>query len=110
MLQKTRGIILRNIKFKETSYITSIYTEKYGLLSFIINGVRSGKGAIKPSQIMPLTIADFVIYFKENANNYNNETITLQLRRILPNSSEEPVYKEVNVEFKLSHYHEFDEF
>lgn len=51
-----------------------------------------------------------IFYFKENANHHNNETVTLVLKRILPNSSEEPVYKEVDTELKLSHFNEFDEF
>ena len=51
-----------------------------------------------------------VFYFKENANHHNNETVTLVLKRVLSNSSEEPVYKEVDTELKLSHFNEFDEF
>lgn len=51
-----------------------------------------------------------VFYFKENANSYNNEIVTFVLKRILQNSSEEPIYKEVETELKLSHFNAFDEF
>jgi DNA repair protein RecO (recombination protein O) len=68
MLQKTRGIVLKSTPFKETSRITRIFTEDYGVLPFIIHGVRNGKGAIKPAQLMPLNLVDLDIYFKETAN------------------------------------------
>jgi uncharacterized protein (TIGR02687 family) len=51
-----------------------------------------------------------VFYFKENANHHNNETIKLMLKRVLENSSEEPLYKEIETELKLSHFNTFDEF
>ena len=68
MLKKSRGIVLRNTKYGESSVISRIYTDELGVQSFIINSVRKGKGAIKPSHLMPLNILDMVFYFKNNAN------------------------------------------
>ncbi len=43
ILSETEGIIFRSIKYSETSIIVDVYTENYGLKSFIVNGVRSAK-------------------------------------------------------------------
>lgn len=67
MLKKSKGIVLRNTKYGESSLISRIYTDELGVQTFIINGVRKGKSAIKPSHLMPLNLLDMVYYFKNNA-------------------------------------------
>lgn len=65
-LVKTKGIVLQSIKFKETSLIVKIYTQDYGIQSFIINGVRSKKPKFASAFFQPLTLLDIVFYYKEN--------------------------------------------
>lgn len=62
MLHKTRGIVINFIKYKESSIITKIYTEKFGLQTYIENGVRSSKGKNKIALFQPLTLLDLVVY------------------------------------------------
>ncbi|WP_266368540.1 DNA repair protein RecO [Tellurirhabdus rosea] len=65
MLQKTRGIVLSYIRYRETSIIVRVYTEEYGLQSYIVNSVRSSKS--KGSRIalyQPLTMLEMVVYYK----------------------------------------------
>jgi DNA repair protein RecO (recombination protein O) len=52
---KTKGIVLHTVKYSETSVIVKIYTEKLGLVSYIVNGVRSAKSTAKASMMRPLT-------------------------------------------------------
>jgi len=66
MIKKTRGIVLRNTNYRDNSVISHIYTEEFGIQSFILNGVRNQKGNIRPSHIMPLNLLDLVVYKKEN--------------------------------------------
>ncbi len=66
VLHKTKGIVLKTIKFKETSVITKIYTEKFGLQSYIINSVRSPKARHKASYLQPLSLLDLVVYYREH--------------------------------------------
>jgi DNA repair protein RecO (recombination protein O) len=54
---KTKGIVLHTVKYSETSVIVKIYTEKLGLVSYIVNGVRSAKSTAKASMMRPLTLA-----------------------------------------------------
>ena len=40
-IHKTRGIVLRSVKYGETSLVVTIFTEIFGLQSYIVNGVRA---------------------------------------------------------------------
>ena len=65
MLHKTRGIALSYIRYKESSIIARIYTETFGIQTYIVNGVRSSKS--KTNRIaffQPLTLLDLVVYHK----------------------------------------------
>ena len=67
MTYKTKGIVLNFIKFKESSIICKIFTESFGLQSYIVNGVRSSNKT-KMRLFQPLTILDLVVYNKNSAN------------------------------------------
>ena len=66
MLFKTRGIILKYTKYKESSLIVNIYTEEFGLGSYIINSVRSKKSKTGMGLFQPLNLVELVVYNKEN--------------------------------------------
>jgi DNA repair protein RecO (recombination protein O) len=70
MIHKTKGIVLRTVKYGETSVIVTILTELFGLQSYLVNGVRtvSGKGATKAGMFQPAAILDLVIYYQETKN------------------------------------------
>lgn len=68
MLHKTRGIVFRFTKYGESSIIANIFTELFGLGSYIVNGVRSKSGQGKIALYQPLTLVDLVVYHRENAN------------------------------------------
>jgi len=62
MLYKTRGISLTYIKYRETSIIARIFTESFGIQSYIVNGVRSRNTRTKMALFQPLTLLDLVVY------------------------------------------------
>lgn len=65
MLHKTRGIALGYIRYKETSIIAKVYTEAFGIQSYIVNGVRSTKSKTnRIALFQPLTLLDMVVYHK----------------------------------------------
>ena len=68
MLEKTEGIVLKTVRYSESGLIVSIFTKKYGLLSFIIQGIRSSKNKQKGNLLQPLTILHLDIYLKEQRN------------------------------------------
>lgn len=72
MVHATKGVVLRTVKYGDTSIITSIYTELFGIQQYIVKGVRqstktsSGKaGYFQPGAILELEV-------------YHNELKTLQ--------------------------------
>ena len=68
MLAKTEGIIFRTTKYSESSVIAAIYTEQFGLQSYIINGVRGKSKTLKPSLIQPLAMLSMEVYKREGKN------------------------------------------
>ena len=67
MLTKTNGIVFRYTRFGDTSIIVNVFTEVYGLQSYIVNGVRSSSAKGKIALFQPLTLLEMVVYYKENA-------------------------------------------
>jgi DNA repair protein RecO (recombination protein O) len=67
MVHPTKGIVLRTTKYGETSVIVLILTEKFGVQSYIINGIRmaSKKGGIKANFFQPSAILDLIVYHNE---------------------------------------------
>ena len=64
MLRKTRGIVLHVTDYAETSLVAKIYTEDFGLQSYLINGVRKQKAKFKNNLFQPLSLVDVVAYQK----------------------------------------------
>lgn len=66
MLQKTRGIVITTTDYAEASVIAKIYTEAFGLQSFMLNGVRKQKSRFNKNLLHPLSTVELVAYYKPN--------------------------------------------
>jgi DNA repair protein RecO (recombination protein O) len=64
MLHKTKGICINFLKYRETSIIAKIYTEEFGMQSYLINSVRTAKPKFGIALFQPLTLLDMVVYHK----------------------------------------------
>jgi DNA repair protein RecO (recombination protein O) len=64
MLEKTRGIILHQIKYTDSGIVAQLYTRNFGRQSFIIKGMRNRKSGKHNILFQPLFILDLDIYFK----------------------------------------------
>ncbi len=60
----TEGLVLRTVKYGETSLIAEILTLEKGIQSFIIGGVRTPKGGRKKSISQLMSFVDLVSYFR----------------------------------------------
>lgn len=67
---KTKGIVLRTVKYGETSIITTVYTELFGVQSYIVKGIRQAakKSGSKAIFFQPAAILDMVVYHNELKN------------------------------------------
>jgi DNA repair protein RecO (recombination protein O) len=69
MLHKTRGIVLRPVKYGDTSIVVTIFTEAYGVQAYMVRGVRvSSKGSNKAAYFQPGTLLDVVVYMQPSKN------------------------------------------
>jgi DNA repair protein RecO (recombination protein O) len=67
MTHKTKGIVLRNIKYGETSLVVTVFTEMFGVQTYMVNGVRtSKKSSAKANHFQPTAILDLLVYHSEN--------------------------------------------
>ncbi len=64
MLHKTRGIIFKATDYSESSVIVQVFTEKFGMQSYIINGVKKARAKIPRNMLQPLHLLEMVVYHK----------------------------------------------
>lgn len=67
-LFKTKGIVLRTVKYGETSLVVTLFTEIFGIQSYLVNGVRTStkKGSGKANLFQPAALLDLVVYHQDN--------------------------------------------
>jgi len=66
MLQKTKGIILHQIKYTDTGVIVQFYTREYGRQPVLIRGMHNRKSGRQNALFQPMFILDLVIYYRES--------------------------------------------
>ena len=63
VLQKTQGIVLRSLRYGETSLISHIFTRANGVQSFMVQGVRtSSQRSNKAALLQPASLLELVVY------------------------------------------------
>ena len=67
MVHSTKGIVLRTVKYGDTSIITTVYTELFGVQTYIVKGVRqsSKTSAGKASFFQPSAMLEMEVYHNE---------------------------------------------
>jgi DNA repair protein RecO (recombination protein O) len=68
VLIKTKGIVIRTIKYGDTSAICNIFTKEMGVLGFHLPGVFSNKGKIKLSFIQTFNLVEISFNHNKNKN------------------------------------------
>lgn len=69
-LHKTKGIVLKTVKYGETSLVITIFTELFGVQSYLVNGIRTAtkKGSGKANLFQPSAILDLIVYHNDLKN------------------------------------------
>ena len=68
MIHATKGIVLRSVKYGETSVVATIFTEIFGIQSYIVNGVRTAAKTSKAHFFQPSSLLDLQVYHNELKN------------------------------------------
>mgnify|MGYP001641090917 CR=1 FL=1 len=67
MILKSKAIVLRSLKFGDSSLIIDMFTELEGRISFITRIPKTAKGKIKKQYFQPLTLLDLEFDYKGSA-------------------------------------------
>lgn len=68
MIHQTKGIVLRTVKYGETSLVVNIFTELFGIQSYLVNGVRSPGKKLKANFFQPASILEMEVYHNQLKN------------------------------------------
>ncbi len=65
MIYSTKGILLHRLKYSDTKLILKIFTEEFGLQSYLFFVSKSAKNKSKLNLLQPMYILDLQVYHKE---------------------------------------------
>ena len=69
MTHKTKGIVLRTVKYGETSLVVTMYTELFGVQTYMLNAVRTTKrSGNKAAMFQPAAILEMEVYHNDQKN------------------------------------------
>ena len=70
MFEKTNAIVIKSLKFGDSSLIVNCYCENFGLQTFILKGILKSKKSKSPKKSLfePLSIIE-IIFSKKKGNN-----------------------------------------
>lgn len=63
MIEKTRAIVLHQIKYTDSGIVVWLYTRNFGRQSVLIKGIRGKKSGKANVFFQPMSILDLVIYY-----------------------------------------------
>ena len=65
MIHSTRGIVLRTIDYSDTSIIVKVYTELFGVQSYLVKGAKRKNASVRSRLFQPLSLLELQVYKKE---------------------------------------------
>jgi len=66
MIAITNGIVLRKLKYGDSSQIIHVFTQRFGLQSYILKGLgRNKESTAKGNLIFPAALLEWNVYYKE---------------------------------------------
>jgi len=68
MIFSTSGIVLRSVKYGDTSSVVSIYTRQFGIQSYLVNGVRGAAKNSKVHLFQPASVVELEVYHNQLKN------------------------------------------
>jgi DNA repair protein RecO (recombination protein O) len=77
MLEKTRAIVLNQIKYSDSGIVAHLYTKKFGRLSVLIRGMRKKKAGKQNIMFQPMFILELELYYKPSREMQNLRELSL---------------------------------
>jgi len=76
---KIRGIVLNQIRYSDTSLIVKVYTDTFGLQSYLIKGVFQKRSKFRPALFQPMSVIQFVSQHKQGKELHYMQEISLEI-------------------------------
>lgn len=70
MWKQTQGIVLRTVKYKDTAFMATVYTELAGRVSFQVRMPATRRSMVKPALFQPLALLELEADFRPAATVY----------------------------------------
>ena len=67
MIASTRGIVLHTTPYSDSTVIARIYTEEFGMRSYLVNRAHGKRSGTKARLLQPLFLVELVVYEKERS-------------------------------------------
>ncbi len=77
MLVTARAILLRHVRYSDSSLIAHFYTREHGRLPVMVKGVSSRRGSVRLNYFQPLNIFNTELYYYENREIHNLKELSL---------------------------------
>ncbi len=65
MQEKARGMVVHTVRYGDSSVIADVYTDKYGMLSFLVKTKRRGRDSVRNLLLCPLAIVEVDFDYRE---------------------------------------------
>ncbi len=66
MIFTTKGIVVRKLNYGDTSIIVTIYTEKFGMQTYMVKGTKGKKSSKRSNLFFPFALLELEVYHREN--------------------------------------------
>ena len=66
MVKQTKGVGLKTTNYSDSSLIAHIFTERFGMQSYLIPGAKRPKSKLSVQLFQPLHLLDMQVYHKES--------------------------------------------
>lgn len=85
MSHQSRGIVIQHIRFGDSSLIVKVFSEKHGLLTFMVKGAFGRRTRFRPALFQPLNMIEFEATINPNKDfQYFAEVTVEQPYRSIP--------------------------
>lgn len=79
MLHVTKGIVLHYFNYSDNSVIVKIFTQHFGIQSFILKGIHSKKNKAQKAYLQPLSIVELETTQKQNKTLHSLKGIKIDI-------------------------------
>ncbi|NUN69313.1 MAG: DNA repair protein RecO [Bacteroidetes bacterium] len=84
MIVETRAVVLKTIKYGDSSRIVTLYTKEYGKIKVVAKGARNQKTSKFGSSLEPMSVSSVVLYKKEQRDLHllSKSEVVMQMTRL----------------------------